>query len=137
MYGAKAYKSVDLNTAVISATPHGLITMLMDEAIKRMRLAVIHMEERRYAEKGTCIGKAIQIIQDGLMAALNMEEGGEIALRLKGLYEYTTQQLVLSSARNDPALLQVCIDIMGEIRAGWVEIAHVADSAAKSASAGV
>ncbi|HEX4844320.1 MAG TPA: flagellar export chaperone FliS [Limnobacter sp.] len=126
MYGAKAYKSVDLNTAVISASPHALITMLMDEAIKRMRLAKIHMEERHYADKGKCIGKAIQIVQDGLLASLNMEAGGDIAIRLKGLYEYITQQLVLASARNDEALLQLCIDILVEIRAGWVEIAQEA-----------
>ncbi|WP_370264078.1 flagellar export chaperone FliS [Limnobacter sp.] len=124
MYGAKAYKSVDLNTAVISASPHALITMLMDEAIKRMRLARIHMEERQFAEKGKCIGKAIQIIQDGLLAALNMELGGEIALRLKGIYEYITQQLVLASARNDDALIQLCIELLSEVRAGWVDIAQ-------------
>ncbi len=124
MYGAKAYKSVDLNSAVLSASPHGLITMLMDEAVKRIRLAAIHMEEKRYADKGLCIGKAIQIIQEGLMASLNMEAGGEIARRLALLYEFLTTNLVLASAKNDPALLKVCLEVMNDIRAGWVGIAQ-------------
>lgn len=122
MYGVKAYKSVDLETAVLSASPHALITMLMDEAIKRIKLAAIHMEERRFADKGACIGKAIIIIQDGLLSALNMEQGGQIAEQLKALYEYVTQHLVLASARNDAELLRVCQDIMVDLRSGWVEM---------------
>lgn len=122
MYGVKAYKSVDLETAVLSASPHALITMLMDEVIKRIKLAGMHMQERRFAEKGACIGKAIQIVQEGLLGALNMEQGGEIAEQLGALYEYVTKHLVLASARNDMELLQVCQDIMTDLRAGWVEM---------------
>lgn len=129
MYGVKAYKSVDLETAVLSASPHALITMLMDETIKRIKLASIHMEERRFADKGACIGKAIVIIQDGLLSALNIEQGGQIAEQLKALYEYVTQHLVLASARNDPELLKVCQDIMTDLRSGWVEMGRSNDPA--------
>ncbi|MDX1669837.1 MAG: flagellar export chaperone FliS, partial [Limnobacter sp.] len=130
-------QSVDLQSSVMSASPHALITMLLDEAIKRMRLASLHMEDRRFAEKGACIGKSIQIIQEGLLAALDKEKGGQIAEQLEALYEYVTKNLVLASAKNDTALLEVCIDIMSEVRAGWVEMGeHIHSNAAAGNPAG-
>ena len=79
--GAGAYARVGVESGVMSASPHQLISMLFDGAGTAIRAAALHMREGQVAEKGKAISKALDIVNNGLLAALDREKGGELADR--------------------------------------------------------
>ena len=68
--GAGAYARVGVESGVMSASPHQLISMLFDGAGTAIRAAALHMREGQVAEKGKAISKALDIVNNGLLAAL-------------------------------------------------------------------
>jgi len=118
-YATQAYKTVGVNTAVEGATPHKLILMLYDGLLRQLRLGRAHMQKGDLGAKATCLSKAISIIDQGLRASLNDEKGGDIAVRLRALYDYSERQLVHANARNDVAVIDEVIALFEPLRAAW------------------
>ncbi len=119
---AKAYSNVSLETGVTTASPHQLITMLLDGALVAIVTAKHHMEKSEITEKGQSISKAILIIDSGLRAGLNFEVGGEISQNLNALYIYMSEQLMQANLKNDPAILDEVYRLLSEIKSAWVAI---------------
>ena len=92
---ANTYGRVGLHSEVNEASPHRLVQMLMEGALKRLSIAKASMERGKIAEKGENIGVAIDIVQT-LQASLNYEEGGDVAVQLGQLYDYCLQKLIES-----------------------------------------
>ncbi|MFP4137029.1 MAG: flagellar export chaperone FliS [Halomonas sp.] len=120
--GASAYARVGVESGVMSASPHQLIVMLFDGAIASIRAARLHLEAGHTAEKGKAISKAMDIINNGLMAALDVEKGGEIAERLAALYDYTVRLLLTANLRNDVESLDQAETLLNDIAGAWKEI---------------
>lgn len=129
---AAAYRSIELETQLTSASPHKLILMLFDGALMSISSAKMYMAEKRTAEKGKAISKAIDIIVNGLKVSLDYEAGGELAERLGALYEYMSSRLLHANLHNDAAALDEVDRLLREVRGGWEEIAN--DPAALSAN---
>jgi flagellar protein FliS len=122
-YATSAYGKVQLDTDVAAANPHRLVSMLFEAAIVAVHRATERMRARDIATKGAAISKAIQIIEEGLIVSLDENAGGELAGRLKGLYRYMTQRLLLASARNDPAALEEVARLLTDLKDAWAAIA--------------
>ncbi|MCL7929276.1 flagellar export chaperone FliS [Halomonas llamarensis] len=120
--GANAYARVGVESGVMSADPHQLIVMLFDGAQAAIRAARIHMQAGNASEKGKSISKALDIINNGLAAALNQEKGGEIAERLGSLYEYIARLLLAANLRNDEESLNQAEQLLEDIASAWREI---------------
>jgi flagellar protein FliS len=118
-YASQAYKMVGVNTAVDSASPHKLILMLYDGLLRQVRLAKAHMQKGDLGAKAACLSKAISILDQGLRAALDDEKGGELAVRLRALYDYCERQLVHANARNDAAVIDEVIALIEPLRTAW------------------
>lgn len=125
---ASAYAKVGLETGVVAATPHQLIVMLYEGAQLAMRLAIKHMNEGDIAKKSAAITKASTIIQDGLRAALDLQQGGEIAQRLDALYDYMNQRLMLAHVKNQIAPLEEVLGLLQELHGAWKQIGPAAPS---------
>ena len=93
---AHAYANVGLETGVVAASPHQLIVMLYEGAELAVRMAIQHMNENDLAKKSAAITKASSIILEGLRAALDPHQGGDIAQQLDALYGYMNQRLMLA-----------------------------------------
>lgn len=119
-----SYNKVGLETGIDSANPYRLIAMLLDGAIFALGRAAQALREKRIGEKGKEISMAIDIISSGLQASINLEAGGEIAARLNALYDYMCTRLLHANLRNDLAAIQEVSGLLGEIKAGWEEIAN-------------
>lgn len=120
---ANAYRTVGTETGVSAASPHKLIQMLFDgyhEALTQARGA---MRERQFESKGRAIGRALRIIDEGLQAGLNMQEGGKIASDLDNLYTYVSLRLAQANASNDEASLLECAALIEPISSAWAQIA--------------
>lgn len=121
-HGASAYARVGVESGVMSADPHKLIVMLFDGAQASIRAARIHMQDGNIAEKGKSISKALDIINNGLSAALDQEKGGEIAERLGSLYDYIARLLLTANLRNDEESLNQAERLLEDVASAWREI---------------
>jgi flagellar protein FliS len=135
-YATQAYKTVGVNTAVEAATPHKLILMLYDGLLRQLRLAKAHMSKGDLGSKAVCLSKAVGIIDQGLRASLDDEKGGELAERLRALYDYAERRVVHANARNDAAVLDEVIALIEPLRTAWYAIgAEVVGSHASASGA--
>jgi len=114
-------KQMGTNSAVETADPHTLIQMLLNGATERINSAKLYMSQKKIAQKGESISKAISII-DGLRVSLDMKAEGEIAQNLASLYEYMGRQLMQANMNDDPAKLDEVLSLLNEVRSGWMAI---------------
>jgi len=119
---AHAYANVGLETGVVAANPHQLILMLFDGAELAVRMAIKHMNEGDLAKKSAAISKASTIILDGLRAALDPQQGGDIAQQLDALYEYMNKRLMLAHINNQTAPLEEVLGLLRELHGAWQQI---------------
>lgn len=117
-----AYGQAGLEASVESASPHRLIVMLYDGAIKAVNLAKIHMENGAVAEKGAAISKAVAIIEEGLRLSLDKDKGGELAENLDALYDYMALQLLEANIHNKISALDEVLHLLQDIRGAWMDI---------------
>tara|TARA_R110002110_G_scaffold405241_1_gene624198 strand:+ start:31894 stop:32289 length:396 start_codon:yes stop_codon:yes gene_type:complete len=115
------YKSVGVQTGMVDATPHQMITMLLDGTLDRIAAARGAMERQEVARKGELIGSAIAII-DSMRASLDYNKGGEIAANLGSLYDYIESRLVAANAGGDTGMLDEASSLLREIKTGWASI---------------
>jgi len=99
-----------------------LVLRMMDGVLDRIALARGHMRRKEVAAKGEAIGRAIRLI-DGLRAALDRQQGGELADNLERLYDYMARRLAEANLHNDEGPLDEVARLMDEIHAGWSSLA--------------
>lgn len=123
-YGKRvdAYQDVGLTSSVATADPHRLIMLLFDGAQAALAIARGAMDQGAIAEKGKAISKAIDIIENGLKASLDLERGEDLAERLYSLYEYMADRLLHANLKNDRAALEEVAGLLGEIQSAWSAI---------------
>ncbi len=118
-----AYRRVNVETGIDSASPHKLIVMLYDATIIAINAASTAMAEKNIPQKGKEISRAIEIIGSGLQSSLNLDAGGELADRLNALYDYMCHRLLYANLKNDQHALKEVLDLLQELRGAWEEIA--------------
>ena len=122
--------------AAVTTTDQGrLIVMMYDGAIKFLTMAIDRMEKRDSFGTNTNMIKAKSIIAE-LLASLNMEKGGDIALNLQRLYTYMFNQLIDANVGKDSGKVSHVIDLLRELRGGWQSIPAPAKAAPGAAPTG-
>jgi flagellar protein FliS len=121
---AAAYARVSTETSVEAASQHQLILMLYDGALLALRSATTAMESKDVPKKGAAISKAIDIIDNGLKASLDLNAGGEIAQRLQALYDYMGERLLYANLHNNAAAVDEVAGLLASLRDAWQGIAE-------------
>lgn len=119
-----AYRRVDTQTRVAAASPHRLIGLLFEGGLSALAQAKASLNNGDIAGKGEAIGKAISILQEGLIGGLNPEAGGELAANLNDLYAYMTQRLLVANLTNDIAALDEVSGLLRDLQQAWEAIAE-------------
>lgn len=119
---AQMYHQVGVETGVAAASPHTLTLMLFDGFVAAVKHARQAMSEGRTQDKGRHIGHAARILDEGLKAALNLQGGGDLAMNLRDLYDYTQVRLMHANRRNDDAALAEVLSLIEPLREAWVSI---------------
>ncbi len=122
MRSVNTYKSVAVETAVTTADPHQLVNLLFDALMQSLYTAKSAMQAGNFVVKAQSITKAVRIIEEGLKAGLDMQRGGEVALTLKSLYDYSIYRLTEANLHNDPALLQEVTSALAPVAESWKQI---------------
>ena len=117
-----AYTRVEVDVSVATASPHSLILLLFDGAIKAIVKAKFHMEKKEISAKGVAISKAIAIVDEGLKLSLDVKAGGELAENLSALYDYMCHRLLHANLQNDIGALDEVGRLLLELRGAWAAI---------------
>ncbi|CAM6693904.1 MULTISPECIES: flagellar export chaperone FliS [Enterobacter cloacae complex] len=126
--GVQSYQNIGVESAVMNASPHQLIVMLFDGAHSALIRARLFLDAGQLAEKGQALSKAINIIDNGLKAALNVEAGGELSINLASLYEYMVRRLLIANLHNDVEAIVEVENLLNNIADAWKQIGPNASS---------
>ncbi len=117
---ASAYSSLSNETAVSEASPLELIILVYKRLIENLR------EAQRAIESGTDAAppaeKALDLIEKGLIAALDTEKGGEIAMNLAALYDWSMREILQARLKKNADMLTGVIEVFKSLESAWVEI---------------
>lgn len=113
-------------SAVETAPPDKLLLMLYDGAIKFLLQAQQSMEKRDY-EASHRLNLRVQEIILELNTTLDMSYG-EIPQRLRSLYNFYYQQLILANIKKDPKMMEPVLSFLQEYRILWEEAMRLSKS---------
>ncbi len=119
---AMAYKRVDIETSVHNADRHRLVVLLFDGLHQALGAARMAMSQGDIPAKCKHINHAVRILEEGLIAPLNLDEGGELAGNLHALYTYCVRRLTMANLKNDVAIVDEVQRVLEPVSSGWKEM---------------
>ncbi|GGI67587.1 flagellar export chaperone FliS [Shewanella gelidii] len=114
----QSYRKVSLESEIAVASPHRLVQMMFEGALRRIAEAKYSIQQKDYAQKGEAIGKAIGIVA-GLNGSLDMDAGAEISSNLNALYDFMLRRLSEANLNNDAEALDEVSGLLRTIKEGW------------------
>lgn len=137
MRSANAYRTVGVETAVAGADAHQLVCLLYQALMQSLGAAKLSLQAGDIAGKGKAISRAVRLIEEGLKAGLNDAKGGELAINLRGLYDYCIVVLSEANLKNDVNKVDEVIRLVQPVAQAWNDIkAEVANLSPSSMQAG-
>jgi flagellar protein FliS len=118
-YGAGAYSAVGIETGVDAMDPLGLVVMLYDGAIQAIFRAEQALANGVIEARGRYTSKAIDIVNQGLLASLDQQVGGDLAGGLASLYDYMSRRLFDANLKADLTIYAEVRTLLGELRESW------------------
>lgn len=122
MRSANAYRNVGVETAVSGADPHQLVGLLYQALMQSLGAAKLSLMSGDIPGKGKAIVRAVRLIEEGLKAGLNDDKGGELAVNLRGLYDYCILVLTEANLKNDVKKVDEVIGLVQPVAQAWSEI---------------
>jgi flagellar secretion chaperone FliS len=111
--------------ATQTAPPGQLVLMLYEGAIRFLERALAGFDHQDPLEFNATINNNVlraQQILNELDYSLDLPEGGDLAVTLRGLYGYMNRQLTLSNTRKSPEGIHDTIKRLSVLRDAWNEM---------------
>lgn len=112
--GYQAYQKNKYETA----SPHRLITMLYDGAIRFMNQSITNIEAQDIEATNISLSRAQDIVNE-LIACLNFDNGNDVAVNLNNLYRYVIDLLIKANIGKSADPIHEAISIIKDIREAW------------------
>jgi flagellar protein FliS len=125
------YAAAYRHREVAAATPGRLLLMVYDHVLANFARATVAHNNKLIEARAEAVGKARDGISE-LIAALDMEKGGPIALQLNALYVFALSELVDAGRKFDETKIARIANIIRELRDTF---AVIVDNAAKTSAA--
>ena len=119
---ASAYQRINVETSMHTMDQHQLVSLLYQGVLTSIAAARGAIARGDVLTKCNSIAKAIRIIEEGLLTALDRQAGGELASNLEALYDYSLRQLIFANALNDDAKLAEVASLFDTIAQSWDQI---------------
>jgi flagellar protein FliS len=119
---ASAYQRINVETSMHTIDQHQLVSLLLEGVLSAVATARGALARGDVSTKCASISKAVRILEEGLMTALDRELGGEVAASLEAVYDYALRRLIQANARNDDAILQEVTRLIEPIAQAWKEM---------------
>lgn len=114
----KSYRQIATQTA----PPGQLVLMLYEGAIHRLERALPGFDMEDPAEANMVVHNNLQRAQDiirELSNSLNLEQGGEFAAKMRGLYDYFDRRLWESDLKKEREGVDEVIKHLNRLRDAW------------------
>ena len=111
-----AYREADVQ----SASPVEVVIMLYDVLARDMKRVIAAIRAGDIEERVNQSNHAFQVLQE-LECSLDMEHGGSTAKALSRIYSHVRAKLMEVQFKLDPLLLERQIEMLLELRRGWVQ----------------
>lgn len=140
---AQAYRSVSLESRVASSTGSELVSLLFEGFLERVNSAKLAIEAGDVNARVLHLGKALQILSEGLRTHLDLKSGGELAKNLDALYHYCSLRLTEGNLKSDISMLVEVHDLIDSVAQAWKQnwvdanTSHALDSPAASIGLGM
>ena len=118
---AQHYRQTAVSSAVLDASPHRLVALMLAGVRQRLNLAAACMAIGDLARKGQAISEASMIISE-LDGSLDHSAGGEIADGLSALYDYSQRRLTEANLNNDASAVHEVDGLIADIEGAWQNI---------------
>lgn len=112
---------------ILSAGPQQLLLMVYDHLLLSLKRGRACLEQNDLAGRATQFGKARAAI-DELLVTLDLEQGGDIARQLSGLYTFVLAELLDVRTRHDVPRLDRLIGVVTELRGAFAALTPGADA---------
>lgn len=116
---ASMYARVDVDSKALADGPQEIVALLYEGFLERLTLARSAMVSRDMPNKVRHLGKAIQILTEGLRTHLDLKKGGELAANLEQLYSYCTTRLLEANLRNDLEAIDEVYGLVAPVAQAW------------------
>lgn len=117
-----SYQKVGREAEILGADPHRLIVLLFDGAEVALTKAQDCLVSQDINGRSDALIKAIDIISSGLSSSLNLEQGGDLAVNLKALYDYMVSRLIHANVHQDANAIAEVQKLLGELASAWREM---------------
>jgi flagellar protein FliS len=114
----KAYQTVEQDLLVEGADPHSLVQILFSEFLVSIELTIAAIERSDLAAKSKHITKSMMACHL-LATSLDYDKGGEVAVSLGEIYEWSRRKLLEASVQNSISALQEVHKIIEDISGAW------------------
>jgi flagellar protein FliS len=117
---AKAYTSTRNQTNIDGASSADLIVIVYERIFDHL---IMGKEELLNGGWGVeYFSKAIDLINMGLLASLDLNKGGQIAENLKNIYEWSIASINSARLQDNPEKIQEVVDVLKLLHEGWLTI---------------
>ncbi|MGN0018699.1 MAG: flagellar export chaperone FliS [Candidatus Gastranaerophilaceae bacterium] len=127
----KQYQKNEVETA----SPEKILILLYDGAIQFLNKAKIAMEQKNIPEIHNNIMGCENIISE-FIETIDLENGGEFAVRLKALYQYFYNTLVQANLKKDESKIDEVLRHLIDLRATWKQAIAIANSQKNAVGSG-
>jgi len=118
---AKMYAENNTHTSVFSADSGQIIILVYDRIFDHLKVAKLALENGQYAIEP--FTKAHDLIQQGLLACLDYENGGDVAQSLGAVYEWALREILNARLTKSPAKVQEVLDVLAPLYEAWLALA--------------
>ncbi len=122
---ASAYSTVGAQSGVAGADPHQLINMVFDGLLQAVNAARGALSRGDVATKGVQIQRAVRLLEEGLKGGLDDARGGDLAAKLRALYDYCLNRLTFANLRNDADALTEVVALITPVADGWKQMGRL------------
>ena len=116
----KAFKAYQ-QTSVTTAKPDKILLMLYEGCIKFIRISKLKLQEKKIAEKGKNISKALAIVSE-LINTLDHDVGGQLARDLEALYMFMMDKLIEANLNNKIEDLEIVEKLLNTLYEAWTDV---------------
>lgn len=109
-------------SSILTAPPERLVVMLYDGAIRFLQQSAVALRgdnQRVFLDR---VQRAEAIIKE-LNLTLDMRRGGEVAQRLRSIYQFCNMHLAAATMEGDPTKVEDVIRMLADLRESWQQIA--------------
>lgn len=112
------YRTLDLQSRVASASPHGLVGLLYEQLLRSLDLVIARHAQGKAIAGNAHLAKALSIIV-ALEHSLDFKSGGDLAPVLNRIYRSAAQSLGEAAKKDEVGKIEEVRDAISDIAYAW------------------